>query len=247
MTTLESVLLSYVANALWQIPLLFAAGWLTTRILRGVGPAAEHRAWACVLLLQAFLPAGSTISWASLRTFLNFSGPPLNNGQPHVSIVMGPGTAFINPHFPAWLLALLAIAYVVITACFVARLAWSLRTIYVLSRTAEEGTLSADNANYWAQCAEAFGVAGASVRTSPKIYGPITVGIKRKLVLLPPDMLATLPDTELRTAIAHEFAHMRRHDFAKNLLYELLCLPVRFSPGPLSYTLALDGNARDGL
>jgi TonB family protein len=43
-------------------------------------------------------------------------------------------------------------------------------------------------------------------------------------------MLAALPDAELRTAIAHEFAHMRRHDFLKNILYELLSLPVRFHP-----------------
>jgi TonB family protein len=230
MTTLESILLSYLVNALWQIPLLFVGGWLAARVLRGVGPAAEHRVWACVLLLQVFLPAGSTISWASLRTLLNFSGRPLNNGQPHVSVVMGPGTAFINPHFPAWLLAVSAIAYLVITAWFVARFTWSLRTIYVLTRNAAEGTLSTDNAYYWSQCAEAFAVWNASVRTSPQIYGPITVGIKRKLVLFPPDMLEALPDSELRTAIAHEFAHMRRHDFVKNLLYELLCLPVRFHP-----------------
>jgi TonB family protein len=43
-------------------------------------------------------------------------------------------------------------------------------------------------------------------------------------------MFAALPDTELRTAIAHEFAHMRRHDFLKNMLYELISLPVRFHP-----------------
>jgi TonB family protein len=49
-------------------------------------------------------------------------------------------------------------------------------------------------------------------------------------VLLPPHIFAALPHTELRTVIAHEFAHMRRQDFLKNLLYELLCLPVRFHP-----------------
>jgi TonB family protein len=30
--------------------------------------------------------------------------------------------------------------------------------------------------------------------------------------------------------IAHEFAHMRRNDFTKNLLYELLSLPVTYHP-----------------
>ena len=230
MTTLESIILSYLANTLWQIPLLFAAGWLAARALRSLGPAAEHRAWVSVLLLQALLPAASTMPWDALRTLLNLSGGPLNDGQPHVSVVMGPGAVFGNPHLPAWLLAGLPIVYAAITSWLAARFVWRLHTIRLLSRSAGEVTLSGDGAGYWARCAERFGVETASLGTSPRIYGPITIGIKRKLVLLPPDILAALPDSELRAAIAHEFAHMRRHDFLKNLLYELLSLPAGFHP-----------------
>jgi TonB family protein len=143
---------------------------------------------------------------------------------------MGPGVAFDNPHLPAWILAALAIAYVAVTAWLSARFVWRMRSVYLLSRNAAEVTLSGDAAGYWAQCAETFGVKAASLRTSSQIYGPVTIGITRKLVLLPPDIFAALPDTELRTAIAHEFAHMRRHDFLKNLIYEFLSLPVRFHP-----------------
>jgi len=230
MTTLESIVLSYLANALWQLPLLFVAGWLAARVLRLLGLAAEHRAWVGVLLLQALLPAASTVSWNSLRTLLNFSGAPPNNSQPHVSVVMGSGIAFGSPHLPAWLLACLVIGYLSITVWFVARFLWRLRTIRLLRQNAAEVTLSTDQASYWSQCAEAFKVKGASLCTSSDIQGPITIGFKRKLVLLPPDMLAALPGTELRTAIAHEFAHMHRQDFLRNVLYELLCLPVCFHP-----------------
>jgi len=230
MTMLESTVLSYLANSIWQLPLLFTAGWLAAWALRSLGPAAEHRAWVSVLLLQALLPAASTIGWGALRALLNLSAGPAHAGQPHVSVVVGPGTAFGNPHLPAWLLAALAIVYVAVTARFAARLVWSLRTIRLLSRDAAEVTLSTNAASHWAQCEEAFGVKGASLCTSSQIYGPTTIGIKRRLVLLPPDMLAELADTDLRSAIAHEFAHMRRHDFLKNMLYELLSLPVRFHP-----------------
>ena len=230
MTTLESFLLSYLTNSLWQLPLLCVAGWLAARVLSSVGPAAEHRVWVSVLLLQAFLPAASSIPWDAFRTLFNFSGGSPNNGQPHVSIVMGPGIAFGNPHLPAWLLAALATVYIAITAWFAVRFVWSLRTIHLISRDAAEVNLSSDAASHWARCSEAFGVKGALFCTSAQIYGPITVGIKRKLVLLPPDMLAALPHAELRTAITHEFAHMRRYDFLKNILYELLSLPVRFHP-----------------
>lgn len=230
MTTLESILLSYLANSLWQLPLLFAAGWIAARALHWLGPAAEHRVWVSVLLLQVLLPAAFTIPWDTLRTLLNLSGDPFNNGQPHVSVVMGAGAAFGNPHFPAWLLAALAIVYAAITAWFAARFVWRLHTIRLLSRNAATVTPSADAAGHWALCAETFGVETASLGTSLQIYGPITIGIKHKLVLLPPDILAALPDAELRTAIAHEFAHMRRNDYLKNLLYEMLSLPVRFHP-----------------
>ncbi len=35
---------------------------------------------------------------------------------------------------------------------------------------------------------------------------------------------------DLRTVIAHEFAHMRRNDFFKNLFYEIVSLPVSYHP-----------------
>jgi TonB family protein len=230
MTAMESILLSYLANALWQLPLLFAAGWLAARALRPIGPAAEHRVWVSVVLLQVFLPAASMIPWDTIRGLLNFFRGAVNNGQPHVSVIMGPGTAFINPHLPAWVLGSLAIAYAGITAWFGARFIWCLNTIRLLRRNAAAVTLSAEANDYWVKCTETFGINTATLSTSSNIYGPITVGIRRKLVLLPPEMLADLPGTELRTVIAHEFAHMRRHDFLKNLLYELLSLPVRFHP-----------------
>jgi len=230
MIALESILLSYLVNALWQIPLLFAAGWLAARAARSLGPGAEHRVWVSALLLQALLPAASIIPWEVLRALFSLSGGPLNNGQPHVSVVMGPGTAFGNPHLPAWLLAALAVMYGAITTWLAARFVWRLHTIQLLRRRATAVTLSADAADDWARCAEVFGVEAAALATSADIYGPITIGIRRKLVLLPPDLLGALPETELRTAIAHEFAHMRRHDFFKNLLYELVSLPMRFHP-----------------
>ena len=45
MKDFESWLLTYLLNSLWQIPLLFAAGWLAARALRPAGAAAEHRMW----------------------------------------------------------------------------------------------------------------------------------------------------------------------------------------------------------
>jgi TonB family protein len=226
----ESLLLTVLANALWQVPLLFAAGWLAARALRPLGPVAEHRVWVAVLLLQASLPVASVIPWETLRNLLNLSGDSLNNGSPHVSVVMGPGSAFGNPHMPAWFLTLIALAYAGITAYFAAQYAWRLLKVRHLRRTAIPTHLSGDADTYWSECEQRFAMPNAALATSTGVSGPATIGITRKLVLLPAALCANLPAPELHTAIAHEFAHMRRHDFLKNLLYELLSLPVRFHP-----------------
>jgi TonB family protein len=56
------------------------------------------------------------------------------------------------------------------------------------------------------------------------------MGLRRKLLLLPVTMVDVLTELDLHTVIAHEFAHMQRKDFMKNLLYELLSLPVTYHP-----------------
>lgn len=59
MSNVGSWLLSYLLNSLWQVPLLFAAGWLIARALRPTGAATEHRVWVSVLLLQTRLVTGA--------------------------------------------------------------------------------------------------------------------------------------------------------------------------------------------
>lgn len=230
----ESLLLTLLANALWQVPLLFAAGWLTARAVRPLGPSAEHRTWVVILLLQAILPASSVIPWETLRTLLGsilaIAGDSLNQGSPHVSIVMGPGTAFGNPHLPALLLTAIALTYAAITAYFAAQFFWRLAKVARLRRTATATPLTGDSARLWTECEQRFHIPNASLAISNGISGPATIGIARRLVLFPPAMRDNLPTPELQTAIAHEFAHMRRHDYLKNLFYEFLSLPVRFHP-----------------
>jgi TonB family protein len=230
MTTLESAVLSYLANALWQVPLILAAGWLAARALRPAGPGAEHRVWVSVLLLQVFLPVLSAVPWETVRGFLSMFGGHVEHAQPHVSIVMGPGTTLVDPHFPSWLLTSVVIVYGAITMWFAVRFLWRIRTTRALTVNATAVTLSSNAAAHWAHCSEKFEIKSASLGTSSQIYGPITVGIRRQTVLLPAGMLAGLPDAELGTALAHEFAHMSRNDFLKNLEYEALALPVRFHP-----------------
>ena len=50
------------------------------------------------------------------------------------------------------------------------------------------------------------------------------------MMLVPPEFLESVSESEMEAVLAHEFAHMRRRDFAKNLMYEALSLPVAYHP-----------------
>jgi TonB family protein len=230
MKNFESLVLSYFVNSLWQIPLLFAAGWIAARALRTVADAAEHRVWVTVLLAQALLPACSTLPYEWLRSILLWGRSPLRAGEAHVTVVMGPGTPLGILHLPPLLLTVIAIMYGALSVYFAARFLWRCHKLRTIRQHAAELILTGDAALYWAQCSKRFGIKAATIATSSQIFSPVTMGLSRKLVLLPDAMASELPTADMRTVIAHEFAHMRRNDFLKNLVYELLSLPVSFHP-----------------
>jgi hypothetical protein len=85
-------MLAYLVNSLWQIPLLFAAGWIAARALKRTGAAAQHRVWVTVLLLQTLLPAFSTMPWDWLRPLLMWSGGAQRTAEASVTVRMGTGS-----------------------------------------------------------------------------------------------------------------------------------------------------------
>ncbi|HYE59409.1 MAG TPA: M56 family metallopeptidase, partial [Rhodothermales bacterium] len=56
------------------------------------------------------------------------------------------------------------------------------------------------------------------VAVSPRVPGPVVLGWLRPLVLLPAAALTGLTPSQLEAVLAHELAHVRRHDHLVNLL-----------------------------
>ncbi|MEJ7595264.1 MAG: M56 family metallopeptidase [Planctomycetaceae bacterium] len=52
--------------------------------------------------------------------------------------------------------------------------------------------------------------------------GPLVVGYLRPIVLLPVSLTTSIPTAQLEAILAHELAHIRRHDFVINLLQTLV-------------------------
>lgn len=228
MSGVESWILSWLLNSLWQIPLLFVTGLVAARVLRQLGPAAEHRVWVSVVVLAALLPAASNLPWQWLRAHIPWAVD--RSGDAHVTVVMGAGTGLGALPLPAGLLVAICIAYILLCAWFAARFVWRWRRLGVLRQDVAEVALAGEAARSWERCSKRFGIGGVSIASSSRIDGPVTIGFVRKLVLLPAGWLSEASQADLPAVIAHELAHIRRHDFLKNLIYELLALPVCYHP-----------------
>jgi TonB family protein len=230
----EAWVLSYLLNSLWQVPLLFAAGWLAARGVRALGAAAEHRVWVAVLLLQAVLPAWSVAAYSiavgpRMWSWLVWGRGP-GSSDAHVSVVVGAGTGVGAVPLPASLLTGLALLYGAVCAYFAARFAWRWVHLRRLRQESTEMVLSGDAARCWTECSARFEGDGAAIARSPSLFAPVTMGFARKLILLPASMTEDVAETDLHAVLAHELAHIRRNDFLKNLVYELLAVPVSYHP-----------------
>src|SRR5262245_9475203 len=79
-------------------------------------------------------------------------------------------------------------------------------------------------------CSRAMGVGEVALAGSPSVAVPVTIGFRRPTIILPERLLAETSTELLSAAIGHEMAHVKRHDFAWNLIYEFLSLLISFHP-----------------
>ncbi len=230
MTILPSWLLAYLLNSLWQLPLLFGAAWVVTRLLAPLGNAVQHRVWVIALLLESLLPALSSSPFPWLRYLHLWHNTSARSGGSRITITVAPGTALHVVHLSATLLTVITLLYTVVLAYLVLRFAWRACSLLRLRHEAKPFPFTASTARCWSRCSQQFHRKGVQLRTSSAIFGPITLGLRRPLILLPLTLAQTLSEDDLETVLAHELAHIERHDFLKNLIYELLALPVAFHP-----------------
>jgi len=231
MNGLASLLIVYLVNSLWQIPLIVIAAWTAARMLRPVGPAAEHRVWVAALMLEASLPALSMAPWERMHFLWPWSthAGALVDGD--VAVVTSAGTAFAALRVPPAIVAMLVAAYLAITAFCAVRFAWQWIRLGRLNRSADLVDPGAGAAIDWKPWTRRLEQSQIVLASSAEIFAPVTMGIMVKRVLLPKRLIRSMSQSELDAAISHELAHIRRNDFAKNLFYEIVALVGDYHPG----------------
>ncbi len=238
MKPLELWIAEYVLNSLWQLPLVFGAAWIATRVFRSAGTQLEHRIWVAALLLQATLPMFrfdlSELLHRVKMLLARSSGGDAIGGHAHIAFGGGVAGGPVWLRLPSAVLTTIAVLYAGSLLYFVGRLGWGVWMTVVMRRKTVAVRWSGDRARVWERLRRTFGLRGdcreESIGETAMIPGPVTVGVLRQVLLLPAGFLEEINETELEAVLAHEFAHMTRWDFAKNLMYELLSLGVAYHP-----------------
>ncbi|MEL6110260.1 MAG: M56 family metallopeptidase, partial [Planctomycetota bacterium] len=115
-------------------------------------------------------------------------------------------------------------------ALLMCRLAGGLWRIRVWAQTASETNDALLDATF-ARLRKQLGVSpNVRVLESARVAVPMVIGCLRPAVLVPTSLLSGLTTVELESILAHELAHIRRHDYFVNLLQNLLETLLFFHP-----------------
>ena len=233
METVSRALLTFLLNSLWQIPLAAAVAALACRLMRH-GPASHrHAVWVAALASALLLPLASVRIIEPLPAPHFDVKPPEVNAAPATAsrqpalTVSAPESASRTISFEQTTVAVVLGAYLLFLLFRLLQLAWAaLRTAGIRWR-AQSASAPPPIERVADRCQKAFGLRGVRLLFSPRVSGPVTAG---NAIVLPETLRGEASEDVLTTAIGHEMAHIARRDFACNLLYELLGLPVSFHP-----------------
>jgi len=221
---------SYVVNAMWQLPLMLAAGWCLSRWLKPTGPDLQHRVWVLVLIVSTLAPA--------IPIFRPYFAQPSSSAHrnvPSPAISASLGDRYLPVISSDIVLTPTAIyfisgLYIASLLVFSIRLCGQIRCTSTLVGNAGPASIEPEYVAMWNRSKERFSIRTAALLRSDDVSGPVTAGFRHPVVLLPVAFFDEHSQTEFLAAIGHECAHIRRNDYRKNLFYEVIALVTAFHP-----------------
>ncbi|HLJ25918.1 MAG TPA: M56 family metallopeptidase [Candidatus Angelobacter sp.] len=239
MNPVNEMVVTYVTNALWMTCVIAAVTVLLSRALRR-GPASHrHALWVAALLLAVLLP------FASLRGSGNNdkprpeSGAAANTVQPAEKGFRGASSWALwrgmrhggHPvQFGAPWVRFVALLYFGFIFHRAVRLFRGWQSLRAMLRKSSEPQMPPAMRTVVEQCHSLLGMRPVPILLSLEGKGPATMGIHDPVLVLPEWFFSQASEDELSSVLGHELAHIRRHDFFLNLVYELFLLPICFHP-----------------
>lgn len=228
MSNVSAIIASYAFNALWQTPLLALTGWLICRFLKRVGPGTEHCVWVAILFSSVLLPASRVLRFLSIPHITSpaqvFASVRLLAMQP-VAIQHAASLTL-----PAAILVAVAAVYLAVLSVFLLRFLMSILAAADMVKHSCPLHFEGDVLTAWREAQRFVDLAGTRILTSSSIPGPVTLWLEGPVLILPDGFAGSTLIQDVRVALAHECAHMKRHDYLKNLPYEGVSLFIAFHP-----------------
>jgi bla regulator protein BlaR1 len=207
-----STLLSNLLAHWVQVAVVIAAGAALARLTRLRSPAALLGWWRLLLLVSILLPA-----------LQPWPRPPLHvaGGQTFVAEAVG-GSLAVVPWARAVLFVIAAG-----TAFRLFRLGLGLARLRAWRRSARPADACLDAGAIAAAVRDAG--ASAQLLLTREVDAPATYGARRPVVLLP-ERMSSLPPAGQRDILLHELRHVRRGDWSRAAVEELIAALFWFHP-----------------
>ncbi len=239
MATVNLILSTYVLNALWQIPVIAATAWLCMKFASRLPTKYQHAVWVGALLLGLVLPtlslprpsvAGGTDMTASVHVSKKDGYDPLLEKPSGGMGLRGAHRRNQQVTLGAKLQWTLSILYFAFLGYRLLRLAWAWRRTQHRVASVSNVSLPASTAEIVRRLARQYCLDEVQVVSSRETTSPFITGVRRRMLVIPESLLREASETDLARVLAHEFAHVKRHDFLLNLVYEIVSIPIAFHP-----------------
>jgi beta-lactamase regulating signal transducer with metallopeptidase domain len=223
METISRAASTFLLNALWQTAVVSLAAVVGSRIMRRATAQQQHLLWVFALWLGVLLPL-----W-SLRTT---TPPRIVDVQPAITPVERPIPFSETREIPigATVSTVLMAGYLLFLLYRFGRLAWIYQVMRTIRASAYARPIPEPMKSIAVECARALAVGNVPIVCSARIAGPLATGVRDPVIVLPEQVFAENSPAILTAVLGHEMAHIRRRDFAFNLVYELIHLPLCIHP-----------------
>jgi beta-lactamase regulating signal transducer with metallopeptidase domain len=251
MDRISEFAMGFLLNAAWQIAIIALVAWACSRLLRGGAARYRHALWVAALMLSLALPIWGLLDFTQ-EAPRRMSGQQTGVGQSAEAIPSTPDSlldakvATPQDSSPALgqllqrrrqsivtapsLPLLIALCYALFVLYRLGALWRSWRRTKRLRQSLYEREIPARMSVIAARCSDALHRHSVPILCSAEAVAPVTIGTRTPLIILPESFYAELPDETLVSVLGHEMAHIARRDYALNLVYEFLLLPISFHP-----------------
>jgi beta-lactamase regulating signal transducer with metallopeptidase domain len=221
-------------HSLWEGTLVVLAAALVLRSLRGASPRLRYILAVLALLLMTGLPLRHLVPLRSGTSQVLLApkhpapeGPAFSQVIPESAPALRTLMAARLERAMPWVVAIWAVGVFVSLLRLAGGWAWLQRLRWKKAELAPDAL----QGRLLDLCRRAGLKRAVTLLMCEGLIGPSVVGILRPAILVPAGWFLNLPPAHVEALLAHELAHVLRHDYAVNLLQSLLEVVLFYHPG----------------